>query len=234
MVNVTIRANTWNGVRSKVLIEEQIKQEVKKIVEEVKRKKRWPQELSFLPPIALAAPFLGKAKEVFAYPIGSWTFGGGGTGVPPVVTKGLPPGTVITPPPGMSIGVNGSGEMIITPTPLPVQTPPVPTASPPVEAGASVIPDAATSIPPDAYVVPAAAMGDGIKSTILHAFDPLVDLIVTLSYPIAGVMIAGGCLFMFFNREKGIQILQNAAIGYILVQLSPLLLKLLVGIGNSV
>jgi hypothetical protein len=76
---------------------------------------------------------------------------------------------------------------------------------------------------------------DGIKETILHSFDPLIDLIQALAYPIAGVMIAGGCLFiMVGNRDRGMSMLQNAAIGYILVQLSPMLLKLLVGIGSSV
>jgi hypothetical protein len=48
-------------------------------------------------------------------------------------------------------------------------------------------------------------------------------------------MIAGGCLFvMVGNRDRGMSMLQNAAIGYILVQLSPMLLKLLVGIGSAV
>jgi hypothetical protein len=76
---------------------------------------------------------------------------------------------------------------------------------------------------------------DKVKGSILHAFDPLIDLIQALAYPIAGVMIAGGCLFiMCGNREKGMGMLQNAAIGYILVQLSPMMLKLLVGIGGSV
>jgi len=79
------------------------------------------------------------------------------------------------------------------------------------------------------------AMGDAIKGKIMHAFDPLIDLIVSLSYPVAGVMIAGGCLFiMVGNRDRGMQLLQNAAIGYLLMQLSPLMLDLLVGIGESV
>jgi len=38
--------------------------------------------------------------------------------------------------------------------------------------------------------------GGAIKGEIMHAFDPLIDLIVSLSYPVAGVMIAGGCLFI--------------------------------------
>ena len=89
--------------------------------------------------------------------------------------------------------------------------------------------------PASDVAVTAMAMPAGLKETILHAFDPLIDLIQALAYPIAGVMIAGGCLFiMCGNREKGMSMLQNAAIGYILVQLSPMLLKLLVGVGSSI
>jgi hypothetical protein len=81
----------------------------------------------------------------------------------------------------------------------------------------------------------AAGIPDAVKSKIVHAFDPLIDLVQALSYPIAGVMIAGGCLFiMVGNREKGMSMIQTAAIGYILVQLSPLFLDLLVGIGEMV
>lgn len=102
---------------------------------------------------------------------------------------------------------------------------------PPISLGHAV-----THYPSD-EAIPAMSMavGDALKSKIIHAFDPLIDLIVTLSYPIAGVMIAGGCLMiMVQQRERGMSMLQNAAIGYILVQLSPMLLNLLVGIGSSV
>lgn len=86
---------------------------------------------------------------------------------------------------------------------------------------------------PKNEVVP--VMSESMQQTVLTAFDPLIDLIQSLSYPIAGVMIAGGCLFiMVGSRERGMQMLQNASIGYILVQLSPLLLKMLVGIGEQV
>jgi hypothetical protein len=78
-------------------------------------------------------------------------------------------------------------------------------------------------------------IGGAVKDKIIHSFDPLIDLIQALAFPIAGVMIAGGCLFiMVGNRERGMQMLQNAAMGYILVQLSPLMLELLVGIGSAV
>lgn len=95
------------------------------------------------------------------------------------------------------------------------------------------ITSAFASAVPDA--IPAVGIPDGAKDMILHAFDPLIQLIQSLAYPIAGVMIAGGCLFvMVGNRDRGMAMLQNAAIGYILVQLSPMLLKLLVGIGSSI
>lgn len=99
-----------------------------------------------------------------------------------------------------------------------------------VSAAALVVPEGAVKAG-DAMPV----ISGAVKSKILHAFDPLIDLFQSLSYPIAGVMIAAGCLFiMVGNRERGMQMLQNAAIGYILVQLSPMFLQLLVGVGESV
>jgi heme A synthase len=78
-------------------------------------------------------------------------------------------------------------------------------------------------------------MGTDSKQMILSAFDPLIDLIQALAYPIAGVMIAAGCLYiMVGSREKGMDMLRNASIGYILVHLSPLFLKILVGLGGTV
>ena len=89
-----------------------------------------------------------------------------------------------------------------------------------------------------AYASPQASdpvFWDFAKKKILHSFDPLIHMIQALAFPIAGVMIASGCIFiMVGNREKGMQMLQNAAIGYILVQLSPMMLELLVGIGSAV
>lgn len=73
------------------------------------------------------------------------------------------------------------------------------------------------------------------KEKIVEAFMPLVDMIQALSYPIALVMLTGGALmFMINQKDKGIGLIQNASIGYILVQLMPLLMNLLVGIGNTV
>lgn len=73
------------------------------------------------------------------------------------------------------------------------------------------------------------------KDKIVEAFMPLVDMIQALSYPVALVMLTGGALmFMINQKDRGIGLIQNASIGYILVQLMPLLMQLLVGIGNTV
>lgn len=86
-----------------------------------------------------------------------------------------------------------------------------------------------------AYPNAVPALSDGIKNQIIHAFDPLVNLVQVLSYPIGFVMISAGCLFiMCGGREKGMSMIQTAAIGYILCQLAPLFMKILVGIGSAV
>ncbi|MGO4372662.1 hypothetical protein AB4Z21_18255 [Paenibacillus sp. MCAF20] len=65
---------------------------------------------------------------------------------------------------------------------------------------------AASVAPASVADVAVPVMAGAIKSKILHAFDPLIDLIMSLSFPIAGVMIAGGCLFILDgNRERGMQ-----------------------------
>lgn len=78
-------------------------------------------------------------------------------------------------------------------------------------------------------------ISDAVKSKIIHAFDPLVDLMVSLSLPIAGVMITGGALMIMIGmREKGYNLILSSSLGYILVQLSPMFIDLLVGVGKAV
>lgn len=81
----------------------------------------------------------------------------------------------------------------------------------------------------------AGTISDAAKSKIIHAFDPLVNLMVSLSLPIAGVMITGGCLMVLIGmKEKGYGLITNSSLGYVLVQMSPLLIDLLAGVGNAI
>lgn len=79
------------------------------------------------------------------------------------------------------------------------------------------------------------SISTSVKERIISSFDPLIELITALSYPVAGVMVTGGALMIMIGmKEKGYSTLQTASLGYILVQLSPLMLDLLVGIGDAV
>jgi hypothetical protein len=78
-------------------------------------------------------------------------------------------------------------------------------------------------------------MGQQALSTLAHVLDPVVDILVALSFPIASVVIVGSCfLFMFGNSEKAWTGIQNAGLGYVLIQVSPLILNVLKQVGNAV
>ncbi|HZG16986.1 MAG TPA: hypothetical protein VE710_18500 [Candidatus Bathyarchaeia archaeon] len=68
-----------------------------------------------------------------------------------------------------------------------------------------------------------------------HALDPIVQILVAVSLPVASIVMIGGCFFfMFGNSEKAWSTIQNAGLGYILVQLSPLFIKVLEQVGKAI
>ena len=86
--------------------------------------------------------------------------------------------------------------------------------------------------------VPATAkewMGEQTLSALAHVLDPVVDILVALSFPVASVVIVGACFFFIFgNAEKAWGMIQNAGLGYVLIQVSPLILNVLKQVGNAV
>ena len=96
-------------------------------------------------------------------------------------------------------------------------------------AGAAVV----ASAQPEA--IPAGAISGAITSQVIHAFDPLVDLMVSLSLPIASVILTGAALMVMINqKERGYAMMMQASIGYVIVQMVPLFIKLLAGIGAAI
>lgn len=86
---------------------------------------------------------------------------------------------------------------------------------------------AAESVPVNA--VPVVSTAD-VYGKMVNAFDPLVALIQSLAYPIAMVVVLGGALFvMIGNKEKGFTMMQSAGLGYVLVQITPMVLDILAG-----
>lgn len=70
---------------------------------------------------------------------------------------------------------------------------------------------------------------DQMYDKMLHAFDPLIMLVQALAYPVAMVVILGGALMVMINqKEKGFGMMQTAGLGYVLVQMTPLVLNILV------
>jgi len=68
-----------------------------------------------------------------------------------------------------------------------------------------------------------------------HALDPIVQILVAVSLPVASVVMIGGCFFfMFGNSDRAWSTIQNAGLGYILIQLSPLFIKVLEQVGKSI
>ena len=82
--------------------------------------------------------------------------------------------------------------------------------------------------------LPAFAAEPSLQSKVAQAFTPLVDLAQGISYPLGLIMIIGGCLFiMVGNKEKGFAMIQAAGIGYVLCQIAPLIMGLLVEITDA-
>ncbi|KQL20458.1 hypothetical protein [Cytobacillus solani] len=78
-------------------------------------------------------------------------------------------------------------------------------------------------------------MGEQTLSALAHVLDPVVDILVALSFPVASVVIVGACFFFIFgNAEKAWSMIQNAGLGYVLIQVSPLILNVLKQVGNAV
>jgi len=76
---------------------------------------------------------------------------------------------------------------------------------------------------------------DQLYSRVTNAFEPVAYLIKAISYPIASIVAMGGGLFCIIgNKEKGFSLIQQAGLGYIIVQMIPLLMKLLVEIAKSI
>jgi len=63
----------------------------------------------------------------------------------------------------------------------------------------------------------------------------MVQIMVAISFPIASVIMIGACFFfMFGNSERAWNMIMNAGLGYVLIQLSPLFLDILREVGEAV
>jgi hypothetical protein len=86
-----------------------------------------------------------------------------------------------------------------------------------------------------AMALPMPILGSiGVADKIIRACDPIIQLIQGVSYPVGFIMITAGFLvIMTGNRQKGLNIIKWAAIGYIGMQFAPAIMAILVEVGRA-
>ncbi|MEK4924088.1 hypothetical protein MKX78_19460 [Cytobacillus sp. FSL R5-0569] len=78
-------------------------------------------------------------------------------------------------------------------------------------------------------------LGDKSLEILAHALDPLVGLMVALSFPISSVVVIGSCFFFMLGKsDRAWTGIQNGALGYVLIQIMPMLLKVLKEVGSAI
>ena len=91
---------------------------------------------------------------------------------------------------------------------------------------------------PSTEAIPVGAgewMGEQTISALAHILDPILDVLVALSFPVASVIIVGSCFyFMFDKADRAWSQITRAGLGYVLIQVSPLILNVLKEIGNAI
>lgn len=82
---------------------------------------------------------------------------------------------------------------------------------------------------------PTSLVADKSLEMLATILDPIIDILVAISFPVASVIMVGACFFfMFGNSEKAWSMIMNAGLGYVLIQVSPLFLEILRKVGEAV
>lgn len=112
-------------------------------------------------------------------------------------------------------------------------TPELVTVTAPVIEPINVLAQAPAAYSPE--MIPVGFIADKSLETLANVLDPVIQILVAISFPIASVIMIGACFFfMFGNSEKAWSMSMNAGLGYVLIQLSPLFLDILREVGNAV
>jgi hypothetical protein len=88
-----------------------------------------------------------------------------------------------------------------------------------------------------AAAVPVNAVTDKVMGDVIaafaHLFDPLIDLMIAISFPVASAMIVWKIFCGFFKDQGEIwEGIGKVSIVYLLVQMSPIFIKILKSLGT--
>lgn len=92
-----------------------------------------------------------------------------------------------------------------------------------------------TMVPATAMGQPTGFLADKSLEVLAAALDPVIQILVAISFPIASVIMVGACFFfMIGNTERAWTVIMNAGLGYILIQMSPMFLEIIKAVGAAV
>jgi hypothetical protein len=85
--------------------------------------------------------------------------------------------------------------------------------------------------------IPANAVTDKVMGEVIaafaHLFDPIIDLMIAISFPVASAMIVWKIFMGFFKDQSEIwEGIGRISLVYVLVQMSPIFIKILKSIGT--
>ncbi|MDN4609104.1 hypothetical protein [Sporosarcina highlanderae] len=84
-------------------------------------------------------------------------------------------------------------------------------------------------------IIQTSFIGDATLAAMATVFDPVVEMIVAISLPLASVVVAGaGLLMILGNSDKAQSMIVKAGIGYVVIQLLPLIITIFKTMGKAV
>lgn len=111
----------------------------------------------------------------------------------------------------------------------------MPVSAPIVSEPINVLADAPVTIATGYVPQPTGLIADTSLEMLASVLDPLIQIMVAISFPIASVIMVASCFyFMIGNNERAWDGIFKSALGYILIQLSPLFLGILKEVGKAV
>ncbi|MCT6815015.1 MAG: hypothetical protein M3043_01255 [Lysinibacillus fusiformis] len=123
---------------------------------------------------------------------------------------------------------NNTYSSTVVPVNAPIQ-------QPVLEPVSAQIPPTLSTIPVNTIPQHTGIIAEKSLEILATALDPLVQILVAISFPIASVIMVGGCFFfMLGNSERAWNTIMNAGLGYVLIQMSPLFLEILRTLGEAI
>ncbi len=124
--------------------------------------------------------------------------------------------------------INNTYSSTVVPVNAPIQ-------QPVLEPVSAQIPSTLSTIPVNTIPQHTGIIADKSLEILATALDPVIQILVAISFPIASVIMVGACFFfMLGNSEKAWSMIMNAGLGYVLINLSPLFLQILKQIGEAI